>query len=168
MTRERCKCCQRYNPVGFKVDDVVWDEVVPAEFVTSVLCIMCFDQFATEVGVAWDREGVAFYPISRIMSRAVEGRFYGGSGLGQHEHEHEVDRHPLVALLRPLIINARRRSGGGDAPELWAEIAGVMLANRYEFVAAMGATKVNTPTKSQTWWFPPDESTTQPSCEGTM
>lgn len=64
MTRERCKCCQRYNPVGFVVPDDIWSAVVPPEFATSVLCIMCFDGFATERGIAWEVQGVEFFPLS--------------------------------------------------------------------------------------------------------
>lgn len=64
LRRERCKRCWRENPVGFTVPDRVWRAVVPARHSTNVLCLICFDRYATRSGVDWTREGVEFYPVS--------------------------------------------------------------------------------------------------------
>lgn len=61
--RETCKRCWRANPLGFNVPDEVWAAAVPESFRNKVLCIMCFDEFATERGVVWDHE-VVFHPVS--------------------------------------------------------------------------------------------------------
>lgn len=63
-TRERCKCCQRFNPVGFDVPESIWLNVAPEEFQNKVLCIMCFDMFAAEKNIQWD-DDVKFYPVSQ-------------------------------------------------------------------------------------------------------
>lgn len=54
-TREICKRCWRFNPMGFHIDDGVWNHVVPPEFRNRVLCLMCFDYFATEHGIDWTK-----------------------------------------------------------------------------------------------------------------
>lgn len=63
MTRERCKSCGRFNPLGFHVPNEVWAQAIPEDFQNRVLCIVCFDYFATENGVQWD-DCVEFFPVS--------------------------------------------------------------------------------------------------------
>jgi hypothetical protein len=63
MTRERCKCCHRYSPLGFHIPDDIW-EAVTADTDFNVLCIMCLDRLATERGIAWEAKGVQFHPVS--------------------------------------------------------------------------------------------------------
>lgn len=67
-SRERCKCCGRANPVGFNVPDEVWQASVPDEFKGRVLCIMCFDQFATERGVDWSAHRTEWWPVSGVAA----------------------------------------------------------------------------------------------------
>lgn len=65
MARETCKRCWRANPLGFHVPDEVWNAAVPLELRGRVLCILCFDELATERGVQWDRD-VQLFPVSGI------------------------------------------------------------------------------------------------------
>jgi len=73
VTRELCKRCWRFNPVGFWVPDEVWQASVPEEFRNKVLCIMCFDEFATENGVDWS-DHVRFFPVSGVKHRECARR----------------------------------------------------------------------------------------------
>ena len=63
VARETCRRCWRASPVGFYVPDAIWLAAVPDAFRTAVLCIMCFDEFATERGVVWDHV-VELFPVS--------------------------------------------------------------------------------------------------------
>lgn len=67
-TRETCKRCGRENPLGFTVPDKVWSKAVPPEFREHVLCILCFDELATQAGVDWASGRVRFWPISGIQA----------------------------------------------------------------------------------------------------
>lgn len=62
--REVCKRCWRENPVGFSVPNDVWRAAVPARHTNNVLCLLCFDRYATRRGVDWGlRGGVEFFPV---------------------------------------------------------------------------------------------------------
>lgn len=67
--REICKRCWRISPVGFEVSDGLWESIVPDGLAAQVLCLFCFDEFATERGIAWERE-VRLYPVSGATHRA--------------------------------------------------------------------------------------------------
>jgi hypothetical protein len=62
-TRERCRMCHRYSPVGFRVPDDVWAASVHPHYQQDPLCIMCFALGADERGVRWDDE-IEFHPVS--------------------------------------------------------------------------------------------------------
>ena len=64
-TREICKMCYRINPVGFKVLDKIWREVVPPEFQHFVVCLSCFIRLADEMLIPWDDE-IRFFPVSLV------------------------------------------------------------------------------------------------------
>jgi hypothetical protein len=64
--REVCKRCGRESPVGFTVPDEVW--AAATDGFASALCIFCFDELATERGIAWDRL-VMFWPVSGVTAR---------------------------------------------------------------------------------------------------
>lgn len=74
VTREICKCCGRENPLGFHVPDDVWERAVPEPYKNRVLCIMCFDHFATAAGVDWTDTPVEFYPVSGVYFARSEGQ----------------------------------------------------------------------------------------------
>lgn len=64
LRREVCKRCFRENPVGFRVPDEVWAAAVPERYRDKVLCIFCFDDFATRRGVDWSTGPIEFWPVS--------------------------------------------------------------------------------------------------------
>ena len=66
-TRELCKCCYKFNPVGYNMPDEIWNKVVPEEFRNKVLCLTCFDYFATENGVDWTKHIEEVYFVSGAM-----------------------------------------------------------------------------------------------------
>ncbi len=63
LSREICRICFRVNPVGFYVPDNIWNDVVPPEHLSSVVCISCFARLADEKLVPWDRD-IQLYPVS--------------------------------------------------------------------------------------------------------
>lgn len=63
LSRETCKMCWRANPVGFAVPDDVWQEVVPSERRSDVVCISCFARLADEKLIPWDDQ-IQLYPVS--------------------------------------------------------------------------------------------------------
>ena len=63
LTREICKKCLRDNPIGFKVPDSIWQDVVPDFLQSGVVCISCFTQLADEKFIPWDDQ-IEFYPVS--------------------------------------------------------------------------------------------------------
>lgn len=63
LSREICKICFRANPVGFYVPDNIWNDVVPSEYRSRVVCISCFTCLADEKLVPWD-DNIQFYPVS--------------------------------------------------------------------------------------------------------
>lgn len=68
LTREICKRCGRENPLGFYVPDHVWAAAVPTRYRNRVLCILCFDELATERGVDWSAD-IEFYPVSGMRAK---------------------------------------------------------------------------------------------------
>ena len=46
--RQTCKVCGRHDKFNFHVPDEVWKAVVPLEYQVLVVCLDCFDRFATE------------------------------------------------------------------------------------------------------------------------
>jgi hypothetical protein len=66
LRREVCKRCWRENPVGFSVPDDVWRAAVPGRHCQHVLCLSCFDAYATKRGVDWLQGGCEFFPVPGI------------------------------------------------------------------------------------------------------
>lgn len=67
QTREICKACWRPNPIGFLVPNKIWNAVVPELLLGGVICIMCFDMFATESGIDWVCPELELFPVSGMM-----------------------------------------------------------------------------------------------------
>ena len=75
---QRCKVCGKRDKFNFTVPDDIWEKVVPKPFRNSVVCLACFDAFASmrgidyadaiaaEVYFAGDKASFTF----RIVSRA--------------------------------------------------------------------------------------------------
>ena len=50
---ERCKICGRPNDFSFDVPDEVWARVVPAPYRNRVVCLSCFDYFASAKNIEY-------------------------------------------------------------------------------------------------------------------
>ena len=48
--RQWCKVCGRHEYFAFDVPDDVWANIVPEEHVCHVVCLACFDDFASAAG----------------------------------------------------------------------------------------------------------------------
>ena len=46
--RQTCKVCNCPDKFNFKVPDEIWNRVVPLEYRHRVVCLDCFDRFASE------------------------------------------------------------------------------------------------------------------------
>jgi hypothetical protein len=77
MVRPRCKACGNEDKFDFKVPNDVWANVVPAHLRNRVVCLQCFDRFASERGIeyarslralyfAGDRAAFEFRPVSAV------------------------------------------------------------------------------------------------------
>ena len=51
MQRQRCKACWNADGFNFHVPDDVWQTIVPPELQNHVVCLQCFDDFATDKGI---------------------------------------------------------------------------------------------------------------------
>ena len=71
LRRETCKRCWRENAVGFSVPNDVWRAVVPARHIENVLCLTCFDRYATARGVDWTARGCDLYAVSGVRFTAT-------------------------------------------------------------------------------------------------
>ncbi len=50
---QRCKVCGKRDKFNFSVPDDIWAEVVPEPFRQRVVCLGCFDAFASQKGVQY-------------------------------------------------------------------------------------------------------------------
>lgn len=50
---QRCKVCLRPSELDFYVSDETWARVVPEPYRHLVVCLGCFDAFASQRGVAY-------------------------------------------------------------------------------------------------------------------
>lgn len=46
--QQRCKVCGYRDKFDFHVDDETWARVVPKKYQNRVVCLACFDDFATK------------------------------------------------------------------------------------------------------------------------
>lgn len=53
---QRCKVCGCRDRFNFTVSDEVWERVVPEPFRSRVVCLGCFDAFASQRGVRYASE----------------------------------------------------------------------------------------------------------------
>jgi hypothetical protein len=77
MVRPRCKACGRNDKFDFNVPDDVWSEVVPGHLRNRVVCLSCFDDFASDRRIdyarslrvlffAGDRASFEFRPVTAV------------------------------------------------------------------------------------------------------
>ena len=48
---QRCKVCGKPNELDFTVTDLAWERIVPIPYRNKVVCLTCFDSFASNRGV---------------------------------------------------------------------------------------------------------------------
>ena len=53
LSPERCKVCLRASGFSFHITDDMWAKVVPEPFRKKVVCLTCFDSFASAKGIAY-------------------------------------------------------------------------------------------------------------------
>lgn len=51
--RQTCKACGRPDKFDFFIPDELWHSVVPPELAGRVVCLFCFDDFASRRGVQY-------------------------------------------------------------------------------------------------------------------
>ena len=92
LRRETCKRCWRENAVGFSVPNDVWRAVVPARHIENVLCLTCFDRYATARGVDWTARGCDLYAVSgvRFTGTSLPLRYLSRLGLFRRAAEPSV------------------------------------------------------------------------------
>ena len=49
--RQRCSACSCEEKFNFHVPDEIWKRVVPEDFQNRVVCLACFDEFASRNNV---------------------------------------------------------------------------------------------------------------------
>lgn len=50
LLQQRCKVCGCRDKFDFHVPDQVWKEIVPQKYQNRVVCLACFDDFASKKG----------------------------------------------------------------------------------------------------------------------
>jgi hypothetical protein len=58
---QTCKVCGRRDKFDYHVSDETWAAVVPPRFLTRVVCLSCFDDYALEKGVDYSAEVCTLY-----------------------------------------------------------------------------------------------------------
>jgi len=59
---QRCKICGKRNKMDFTVPDEIWAAIIPPQFQNRVVCLACFDSFASMRGIDYaDRIDRNFY-----------------------------------------------------------------------------------------------------------
>lgn len=48
LLRQRCKVCGCRDKFDFHVPDHIWNEVIPGKYRNRVVCLACFDDFASK------------------------------------------------------------------------------------------------------------------------
>ena len=59
--RQRCRVCKCRDKFNFYVPDRVWREIVPREYLDTVVCLPCFDELAQERNVDYSEEIEVLY-----------------------------------------------------------------------------------------------------------
>lgn len=49
--RQKCKVCGETPPIDYIVSDKSWSDVVPSRWNGRVVCLSCFDRFASSEGI---------------------------------------------------------------------------------------------------------------------
>jgi hypothetical protein len=52
-SQQKCKVCGRVDKFNYNVPDEMWRAIVPHSFQNNVVCLSCFDDFASETGIGY-------------------------------------------------------------------------------------------------------------------
>ena len=55
LGRQTCKVCGHVDKFDFHVPDNIWETIVPEKYVNRVVCLACFDDFATEKDIDYSK-----------------------------------------------------------------------------------------------------------------
>lgn len=53
---QRCKVCNRADRFSFLVSDDTWKLIVPKHYANGVVCLSCFDYFASIKGIGYEKD----------------------------------------------------------------------------------------------------------------
>jgi len=70
--QQTCKACGNPDKFDFNVPDDIWETVIPAHLRNRVVCLYCFDEFAS-------RKGVSYAPSLRSLYFAGEAAAFSFS-----------------------------------------------------------------------------------------
>lgn len=51
--RQTCKACHCADKFNYRVPDRLWEQIVPRPLQDGVVCLDCFDSFASEKGIQY-------------------------------------------------------------------------------------------------------------------
>lgn len=51
--QQTCKVCHRPDKFDFHVPDEIWEAIVPPPYTNRIVCLYCFDDFASLRGVVY-------------------------------------------------------------------------------------------------------------------
>lgn len=66
--QQTCKNCGAQDAFNFNVSDSVWEKVVPKALLRKVVCLACFDKFASQRGIDYRRNLRVLYFVGRQAS----------------------------------------------------------------------------------------------------
>jgi len=62
---QTCKNCGVRDAFNFKVSDAIWEKVVPKRLLKKVVCLACFDSFAAQRKIDYQRSVRMLYFAGR-------------------------------------------------------------------------------------------------------
>lgn len=64
---QTCKICGRRDKFDFSVPDEIWEQIVPSEMASRVICLFCFDDLAVEKGISYYLDGPLYFAGDAMM-----------------------------------------------------------------------------------------------------
>ncbi len=148
--RQTCKVCGRVDYMNFEVSDEIWEKIVPGKYHLLVVCLACFDRFATEkkidyskdiknilfVGNTWNVQLIPYIEPSKDnkLDRDKVNRILKGRGFYKDVRE-QITTDILLALTPQIteediveVLNKENIDDGtdeNDCPVKWAIVGGI-------------------------------------------
>jgi hypothetical protein len=57
---QTCRVCGHRDKFDFHIPDDLWQQIVPPEYQNHVVCLGCFDDFATQKGIGYSIDALYF------------------------------------------------------------------------------------------------------------